>query len=96
MLSKRNAKAKARAGVKFKVIYDSLDSMRAGNITELPNYAPIYRFFPKDIMLKTWASFGVAMATGSCSLMGDTLNQEFPDIKVQDLESFITACWTGK
>ena len=70
--------------------------MRAGDITELPNYAPIYEFFPKDIMLKTWASFGVAMATGSCSLIGDTLNREFPDVRVQDLESFITSCWSGK
>ena len=70
--------------------------MRAGRITELPNYKAIYEFFPKDTMLQTWASFGVSMATGSCSLMGETLNDRFPDVKVQDLEAFIKACWSGK
>ena len=70
--------------------------MRAGVITELPNYVSIYDFFPGEIMLKTWASFGVAMASGACSLEGDTLNQKFPDIKAQDLSTFISTYWTGK
>ena len=70
--------------------------MRDGKITELPNYLSIYKFFPKETMLKTWASFGVAMATGACSLMGDTLNQKLPEVKVQDLSTFIATYWTGK
>lgn len=70
--------------------------MRAGRITELPSYTDIYDFFPKEVMLQTWASFGVSMATGSCSLMGETLNDRFPDVKVQGLEAFIAACWSGK
>ena len=88
--------SKAKAGVKFDVTYDSLESMRAGKITELPNYMSIYDFFPREIMLKTWASFGVAMATGACSLEGDALNQKFPDIKAKDLSTFISTYWTGK
>ena len=68
--------------------------MRAGKITELPNYPSIYEFFPREVMLKTWASFGVAMAMGACSLIGDTLNQKFPDVTAQDLSAFISTYWS--
>ena len=70
--------------------------MRAGQITELPSYHTMYEFFPKDVILRTWANFGVAMATGSCNLTGDTLNEKFPDVKVRNLSEFITTSWGGK
>ena len=83
-------------GVKFTVTHDSLESMRAGKITELPNYAAIYEFFPKEIMLKTWASFGVSMATGSCSVAGDSLADRFPGFKAKSLSALVAECWGAK
>lgn len=70
--------------------------MRAGRITELPSYQAMYDYFPKDLILRAWANFGVAMATGSCDLRGDTLNAKFPDVEMRTLAEFIAASWSGK
>ncbi|KAL8801473.1 MAG: hypothetical protein Q9182_004440 [Xanthomendoza sp. 2 TL-2023] len=88
---------KAR-GVKFDVVHDSLEDLRAGKITEIPAYIPVYEFIPKEWLLEMMAAFGVAMVTGVFDLGsgGDTLNQKYTDVKPIKMAEFINEYWAGK
>lgn len=84
------------AGIKFEVVHDSLEDLRAGRITEIPAYVPIYKVLPKDFFLGMMAAFGVAMVTGVFDLGDDTLNKKYPDVKPVKTDEFITKYWAGK
>ncbi|KAL8812391.1 MAG: hypothetical protein Q9200_001078 [Gallowayella weberi] len=87
---------KAR-GVKFDVVHDSLEDLRAGKITEIPAYIPIYEVIPKEWLLEMMAAFGVAMVTGVFDLGDDdTLNEKFTDVKPIKMAEFIKKYWAGK
>ncbi|KAG6995843.1 hypothetical protein G7Y79_00041g077950 [Physcia stellaris] len=89
------AAEKAR-GIKFEVVHDSLEDLRAGRITEIPAYVPIYKVLPKDFFLEMMAAFAVAMVTGVFDLGDDTLNKQYPEVKPVKTDEFITKYWAGK
>lgn len=83
-------------GIKFDVVHDSLEDLRAGKITEIPSYLSVYEAFPKEFWLGMMAAFGVAMITGVLDLGEDNLNKKYPDIHPVKVADFITEHWAGK
>ncbi|EXJ92426.1 hypothetical protein A1O3_00977 [Capronia epimyces CBS 606.96] len=79
--------AEKAKGVKFNVTHDSLETLRKGQITELPAQVPAYPFFPKEQLQGLFAIFGLWFDDGSFDLPTQPeegsvdLNTKFPDIK---------------
>jgi hypothetical protein len=72
-------------GVKFNIKHDSVESLRRGQITELPAHVPVYPFFPKEQLQFVFAVFGLWFDGGSFDLRPGQgsldLNARFPEIK---------------
>ncbi|KAL8724573.1 MAG: hypothetical protein Q9181_006766 [Wetmoreana brouardii] len=83
-------------GTKFDVVHDSLEDLRAGKISEIPAYLPLYEIFPKEMLLEMMAGLGVAMITGVFAFKGELINDKFPDIQPAKLRDFIKTHWQGK
>ncbi|XEV04650.1 hypothetical protein FSHL1_009937 [Fusarium sambucinum] len=82
-------------GEKFEVIYDNLDTMRAGKVTELPSHPSLYSQMPKEQIQALFATFGVWFESGLFNLQPTTktLNEIFPHIKARTVREVITAGW---
>ncbi|KAL9603538.1 MAG: hypothetical protein Q9179_002155 [Wetmoreana sp. 5 TL-2023] len=85
-----------RRSTKFDVVNDSLEDLRAGKISEIPAYLPLYEIFPKEMFLETMAGLGVAMITGLFAFKGELINDKYPDIQPAKLRDFIKTHWQGK
>ena len=82
--------------MKFDVVHDSLQDSRAGKVTEIPAYRPIYEVFPKEFLLEMMARFGVAMVTGAFAFEGDLFNQKHSEIQTTKMCAFIKTHWSGR
>ncbi|KAF5844423.1 hypothetical protein GGP41_001390 [Bipolaris sorokiniana] len=85
-------------GVKFDVKYDSVETLRKGQTTELPSHTPMYPFFPKEQLQGVLAGFGLFMENGSFDLKPpkeQNLNELFPEIKLASMKEIMGA-WKGK
>lgn len=87
--------ADSYAGTKFDVVHDSLEDLRAGKVSEIPAYLPLYEVFPKEMLLEMMAGLGVAMITGIFTFKGE-LNEKYPDIQTVKMRDFIKIHWQGK
>ncbi|KAI8716206.1 NAD(P)-bd-dom domain-containing protein [Fusarium sp. LHS14.1] len=77
-------------GVQFKVVKDSIDKLKAGQITELPSHEYMYPFFPKPALQGLFATFGRMFEEGVFDLKpANTLNDEFPGIKPRKVRELI-------
>ena len=83
-------------GTKFDVVHDSLEDLRAGKVTEIPAYVPLYKVFPKEMLLEMMAAFGVAMITGVFSFEGELLSRKYSEIQPVKVRDFIKEHWQGK
>ncbi|KAL8968395.1 MAG: hypothetical protein Q9183_002477 [Haloplaca sp. 2 TL-2023] len=87
--------AEAARGTKMDVVYDSLQDLRAGKISEVPAYQGLNDMFPKEMPLEMMAGFGVAMITGLFDL-NDELSEKFPEVQPTKMHEFIEKHWRGK
>lgn len=83
-------------GIKFDVVYDTLEDLRAGRITEIPAYKALYPVYSKNEFLSMMSAFGVGMATGVFDLKGASLNEKFGDVQPTKVVDFILKYWEGK
>ncbi|KAL5610874.1 hypothetical protein FOBRF1_006991 [Fusarium oxysporum] len=91
------ALAESIKGVKFSVTYDTVDSLKAGNVTELPSHPAMYSFLPKEQLRGILATFGLMFDSGLFDLKPQhTIDQDFPDIKVRNMKELMTEAWKGK
>lgn len=89
--------AESIKGVKFSVTYDTVDSLKAGNVTELPSHPAMYSFLPKEQLRGILATFGLMFDSGLFDLKPQhTIDQDFPDIKVRNMKELMTEAWKGK
>ncbi|KAL9003651.1 MAG: hypothetical protein Q9188_003495 [Gyalolechia gomerana] len=88
--------AEQARGTKFNIVHNSLEDLRAGRISEMPSYLPLYETYPKEFLLEMMAGIGVAMITGLFDFKGDLLNEKYPDIKTTKMRDFIETHWAGK
>lgn len=74
--------AEEARGVKSEVTHDSVEKLRASQITELPGHKASYDKFPKERLQWFLAIFEMWMATGQGRVPREgTLNEMFPEIK---------------
>lgn len=74
--------AEEARGAKFDTTYDSLESLRAGQITELPSHAEAYPYFPNPMLQGFFASFSILFGEGYLNFQPEkSLNDQFPEIK---------------
>ncbi|KAL8865211.1 MAG: hypothetical protein Q9174_007012 [Haloplaca sp. 1 TL-2023] len=87
--------AEEARGTKIDVVYDSLEDLRAGKISEIPAYQGLSDMFPKEMLLEMMAGLGVGMITGLFDLK-DELSEKYPDVKPTKMREFIEEHWQGK
>ncbi|KAH7067628.1 hypothetical protein BKA63DRAFT_522522 [Paraphoma chrysanthemicola] len=81
-------------GVKFKVSHDSLDMLQEGCTTELPSQRRLYPKFPKEMLQRTCATFGILFEKGFFDFnRRGTLNEIFPEIKTKSVKAFLEETW---
>ncbi|KZL77926.1 isoflavone reductase like protein p3 [Colletotrichum incanum] len=89
--------AEEARGVRFSVIKDSLEDLKAGRITELPSHPPLYPFFPKSHLQNLFASFGRLFEEGYFDMKPTkSLNDVFPEIKTKTIRDGLLEAWKGK
>ena len=77
-------------GSKFDVVYDSVEKLRRGKITELPSHAAAYSFVPKSVLYGIQSKFGLYVAYGMFDLPEEgSLNQLFPEIETITVEEIV-------
>ncbi|WYZ35333.1 hypothetical protein EsH8_I_001609 [Colletotrichum jinshuiense] len=87
----------ARGGEKFKVTYDSVRKLKAGEITELPGQISAYSYFPKKWAQRLYSVFGFWVTEGVFDFPEDkALNKHFPLIEVTKVKDMLQAAWKGQ
>ncbi|KZL64278.1 hypothetical protein CI238_00536 [Colletotrichum incanum] len=81
-------------GIKFNVTYDSVETMQAGKITELPGHMAAYPFWPKEQLQSLFAKFGLMFEGGVFDIKAEhSIAQDFPDIKLRSLKELLEEAW---
>ncbi|CAG7559176.1 unnamed protein product [Fusarium equiseti] len=89
--------AEEATGDKFTVTYDDVETLKKGQLTELPGHVPMYNFVPKAVLQSVMAAYGLWVETGGFDLdESRTLNKEFPDIKPISVKNFLREAWGSK
>lgn len=84
------------SGTKFEVHYDSVDKLKTGQVTELPNHTALYPFFPKEALQGLFSLFGLWFEDGSFNydVPGkESLNEQFPEIHPSTITQIINEAW---
>lgn len=77
-------------GTKFTVVYDSLEKLKLGEITELPSHPSLYSMFPKQMLQGFFAGFGIMFEQGEFDLRpAHSLNDVFPEIKPRTIRELV-------
>ncbi|KAE9581796.1 Oxidoreductase BOA1 [Colletotrichum fructicola] len=81
-------------GVKFDVVYDDVEKVRASQISELPGHKASYDKFPKEQLQWFLAIFELWMATGLGKVEREgSLNEMFPEIKPLTAREMLEKYW---
>jgi hypothetical protein len=81
-------------GTKFTVKHDDMETLRQGQITELPSHPATYPHFPKEAMTGMFSAFGVMSETDIFDFKPEkTLSQQFPEIKLRSMKELIDAAY---
>ena len=83
-------------GTKFDIVHDSLEDLRAGKVTEIPAYVPLFDVSPKESVLEMMAAFRVAIITGAFYFEGQLSNDEYSEIQPVKVRDFIKEQWRSK
>lgn len=86
--------AEKAKGTNFTVAHDHVDTLKAGQITELPSHPSVYPFFPKEMLQGLFAAFWLMFEQGAFNLKPPwSLNDEFPEIKARSVEELLLQAW---
>jgi hypothetical protein len=89
--------AEEARGAKFEVSYDSLETLKNSQITELPSHAEVYPYFPKPMLQGFFASFGILFEEGYFNIQPKkSLNDQFPGIKTRKVKDLVNEAWKGQ
>ncbi|KAH6714334.1 hypothetical protein BKA61DRAFT_481756 [Leptodontidium sp. MPI-SDFR-AT-0119] len=90
--------AEAAKGTKFKVVYDSVEDMKKGSVTELPSLTAALPYIPvpKEVLLGFSAVFGLMFDDGTFDFKtAGALNEKFPEIKPITVRAALEAAGKG-
>lgn len=86
--------AEQAKGEKFTVVYDSMEKLQSGQITELPSHPTLYPFFPKPMLQGFFAAFGILFERGALDLdVKGSLTERFPEIKPRRLKDLLAEAY---
>ncbi|KAH6612514.1 hypothetical protein C7974DRAFT_476374 [Boeremia exigua] len=89
--------AEEARGTKFSTTYDSLDTLKSFQVTELPGHPPVYPYFPKQMLQGMCAVFGILFEQGFFDFNpANSLNNQFPDIKPRSVKDLVNEAWKGR
>ncbi|KAM5386477.1 hypothetical protein ACJZ2D_000440 [Fusarium nematophilum] len=89
--------AEEARGDKFTVTYDSVEKLKAGEITELPGQIAAYSYFKKEWAQRLFSVFGFWVTEGIFDFPDEkALNHTFPGIKVTTVKEMLDKAWKGK
>jgi len=86
--------AEEATGTKFKVVYDNVDKLKRGEVTELPSQTSFYSVIPREFVQAISSRFGIWVDRGDLDFDDDTsLNKKFPEIKTMKLKELLEKAW---
>jgi hypothetical protein len=87
--------AEEATGSKFETTYDSLETLKSGQVTELPAHADMY--FPKPMLQGMLAVFGLLFEQGHFDFKPEkSLNSQFPEIETRKVRDLVEEAWRGR
>lgn len=79
---------------KFNVVYDSLEKLKRGEVTELPAQVASYAYYPKPMSQAAGAAFGLWFENGDFNMKPERwLNDLFPEIKPMTVQEVLDTAW---
>jgi hypothetical protein len=76
------------------VVYDDLDNLKRGEVTELPSQAWFYSVLPREVAQAICCAFGIWVDRGDLDLdEGMSLNKKFPELKTMKLKELLEKAW---
>ncbi|KAL0254355.1 hypothetical protein SLS55_009830 [Diplodia seriata] len=82
--------------IKFKVVYDDVEKLKRGEITELPGHAASYELFPKPAYQRFMAIFEQFTTDEAICAIPPVLNARFPEIKPLTVRAMLEQYWGEK
>lgn len=80
-------------GSKVEVVYDPIESLQRGQVTEIPAHKSFYTFIPKEQLQPILAVFGLWFDSGLFNIVPTEnsmdLNKIFPEIKPLKIQSML-------
>ncbi|TQN65127.1 Oxidoreductase BOA1 [Colletotrichum shisoi] len=84
-------------GVKFNVAYDSVESLKAGKITELPRHAVLYALWPKEQLQVMFSRYELMLDSGLFDVsLEHSITEDLPDIKLRSFKELLKEAWGPK
>jgi hypothetical protein len=72
------------------MVYDDIEKLKRGEVTELPSQTSLYSFIPKEFVQAICSTFGIWIDRGDMDFNEDTsLNQKLPELKTIKLKEFL-------
>jgi len=76
------------------VVYDDLESLKRGEVTELPSQKSLYSVIPREFVQAITSKFGIWVDRGDMDFHEDTsLNQKLPELKTIKLKELLEKAW---
>ena len=76
------------------MVYDDLEKLKRGEVTELPSQTSLYSVIPKDFVQAISSTFGIWVNRGDMDFTVDTsLNQKLPELKTIKLKELLEKAW---
>jgi hypothetical protein len=76
------------------VIYDDLEKLKRGEVTELPSQTSLYSIIPRQFVQAINSTFGIWVDRGDMDFdEGTSLNVKFPELKTTKLKELLGKAW---
>jgi hypothetical protein len=76
------------------VVYDDLDKLKGGEVTELPSQTWFYSVLPREVAQAICSAFGIWVDRGDLDLDEDiSLNKKLPELKTIKLKELLEKAW---
>ncbi|KAB2574023.1 uncharacterized protein LTHEOB_12152 [Lasiodiplodia theobromae] len=83
-------------GTKFNVVYDDVEKLKRGELTELPGHVATYGSFPKELFQGFMSMFEQFTTDEKISVVPPELNKKFPEIKPLTVREMLKQYWADK
>lgn len=76
------------------MVYDDLDKLKGGEVTELPSQTWFYSVLPREVAQAICSAFGIWVDRGDLDLDEDiSLNKKLPELKTIKFKELLEKAW---